>query len=244
MIRITICDDNTEELEKLSDYVQEYMEAKNLDFQIYKFAHPNELLNVCKKVVFQIYILDIVMPHVDGIELGSEIRRHDKEAQIIYATTEPQYALSAYRANPLNYLLKPIQPQQLFDTLTTAIGKINMEEESVFPVKTSGGVQIVKYGDIICCEYTNHCVWFTLISGDRVKSNTITGKFIEYIAEVLEHSQFLQPHTSFAINMRYVERFDKDAFTLRGNIRIPISARVYQEVRERYMDYLMGEGSV
>jgi len=68
----------------------------------------------------QLYILYIVMPMVSGLELGKEIRHLDREAQIFYATTEPQFSLQAYAASPINYLVKPIEKQTPFDTLTLA----------------------------------------------------------------------------------------------------------------------------
>jgi DNA-binding LytR/AlgR family response regulator len=241
MIRIAICDDNKDELAMLAGLVREYMEDRDLDIRISEFSHPDQLLAVCEKEVFHVYVLDIVMPLVDGIELGSKIRKLDRETQIIFATTEPQYALRAYRANPLDYLVKPIQRQQLFDVLGNAVERINSSDEPVFPVKMVNGIKVIRIRNILCCEYTNHQVWFSLVNGEKVKSSTINGKFTGYMSEVLADTHFLQPHASYIVNMRYVERFDKDAFTMRGGIRIPISARSYREVRDIYMDYLMGE---
>jgi Response regulator of the LytR/AlgR family len=218
------------------------MKESGEDIRISEFPHPDRLLDACEKEVFQVYILDIVMPLIDGIELGSRVRKQDREAQILYATTEPQYALKAYRANPLDYLVKPIGREQIFEALSKALEKIGESGEPVFPLRTGHGIQVIKLRDIICCEYMNHVVWFSLVNGESVKSSTITGKFRDYMSEVLENDHFLQPHISFLINMRYVERFDKDAFTLRGGVRVPISARSYREVRDIYMDYLMREG--
>ena len=79
------------------------------------------------------------MPLIDGIELGSRVRKQDREAQILYATTEPQYALKAYRANPLDYLVKPIGREQIFEALSKALEKIGESGEPVFPLRTGHG---------------------------------------------------------------------------------------------------------
>jgi CheY-like chemotaxis protein len=104
---------------------------------------------------------------VNGLELGKEIRRLDREAQIIYATTEPQFALQAYAASPINYLIKPIEKQQLFDTLTLAISKADLTEDQTFAVKTAESMRVIKLSDIICSEYRNHAAIFRLANGEK-----------------------------------------------------------------------------
>ena len=149
---------------------------------------------------------------VNGLELGREIRRLDREAQIIYATTEPQFALQAYAASPINYLIKPVDKQQLFDTLTLAISKTDLTEEQTFAVKTADSLRIVKLSDIACCEYRSHAVIFTLANGEEVLSRTIRENYSEYISPILKNRHFLQCHTAFVVNMCRVERFSKDSF--------------------------------
>ncbi len=242
MLRIAVCDDMPDELQNIVSLTDQYITAKNLDAEMTKFSHPDELLTAIEAESFHIYILDIVMPMVSGLELGKEIRRLDREAQIIYATTEPQYALQAYAASPINYLIKPIEKQQLFDTLNLAISKADIAEEQTFAVKTADSLRVIRLSDIATCEYRGHAVVFSLINGEEVTSRTIREKFTEYISPILMDRHFLQCHTSFVVNMRRVERFARDSFTLCGVKTVPIAAKQYPAVRDAYMDYLMEKG--
>ena len=244
MLHIAICDDQPKELEIISEYITEYLDAYTLEAEMKEFSHPDELLTAIEAGSFHLYILDIVMPMVNGLELGKGIRRLDREAQIIYATTEPQFALQAYAASPINYLIKPINKQQLFDTLTLAISKADLAEEQTFTVKTADSLRVIKLSDIACCEYRSHAVTFSLINGEEVVSRTIRENFPDYIATILKDRHFLQCYTSFAVNMRRVERFAKDSFTLRGGRIVPIAAKQYPAVRDAYMDYLMAKGDL
>jgi len=241
MLQIAVCDDQQGELEIINEYIIEYLATHTLEAEVKKFSHPDQLLTAIEAEGFQLYLLDIVMPMVSGIELGKEIRRIDREAQIIYATTEPQFALQAYAASPTNYLIKPIDKRQLFDTLTFAISKIDLTEEQTVTIKTTDGIRVLKLSDILCCEYCNHAVLFTLINGEEVISRTIRESFAEYSMPVLKDARFLQCHTSYLINMRRVERFAKDSFTLRGGKVIPIAAKQYPAVRDQYMNFLMAK---
>ncbi|KXL51662.1 transcriptional regulatory protein YehT [Anaerotignum neopropionicum] len=241
MPRIAICDDQPRELDIITEYIKEYMDIHPWEAEIQKFSHPDKLLIAIESERFHLYILDIVMPMVSGLELGKEIRRLDREAQIIYATTEPQFALQAYAASPINYLIKPLSKQQLFDTLTLAISKADLAEDQTFAVKTAESLRVIKLAEIICCEYRNHAVAFSLTNGEEVSSRTFRENFSEYCASILKDRHFLQCHTSFIINLRRVECFAKDSFTLYGGKIVPIAAKQYPVVRDAYMDYLMAK---
>lgn len=239
MLHIAICDDQPRELEILNEYITEYLTTHTLEVEKQEFSHPDHLLTAIEGENFHLYILDIVMPMVSGLELGKEIRRLDREAQIIYTTTEPQFALQAYAANPINYLIKPLDKKQLFDTLALAFSKIDLTEEQSFTVKTADSLRVSKLSDIACCEYCRHAVIVTLTNGEEIVSRTIRESFSDYCLPILKDRHFLQCHTSFVINMRRVERFAKDSFTLIGGIMVPIAAKQYPAVRDHYMDYLM-----
>jgi len=243
MLRIAICDDQPMELEIISEYITEYLGTHTLEAEMKEFSHPGALLTAIESESFHLYILDIVMPMVSGLELGKEIRRLDREAQIIYATAEPQFALQAYAASPINYLIKPIEKQMLFDTLNLAISKADIAEEQTIAVKTADSLRVIKLTDIACCEYRSHVVIFSLTDGEDVLSRTFRESFSDYCAPVLKDRRFLQCHTAFVVNMRRVERFSKDSFMVCGGKTVPIAAKQYPAVRDAYMDYLMDRGN-
>ena len=239
MLRIAICDDMPQELQSLVLLINQYLATNSLDAEVMKFSHPDALLTTIEAESYHLYLLDIVMPMVSGIELGKEIRRLDREAQIIYATIEPQYALQAYAASPINYLIKPIDKERLFDTLTFAVSKIDLSEDATITVKTAEGLRVLKLSDILCCEYRSHAVRFTLMNGEEFISRTIRESFVKYSIPLLKDARFLQCHTSYLVNMRQVERFAKDSFTLRGGKVVPIASKQYPTVRDQYMNFLM-----
>ena len=243
MIKICICDDMPDQLELMSGLIKEYTEERDLDVEIRLYSHPDELLRTCEMEAFQIYILDVVMPMLSGIEVGKGIRGFDREAQIIYATTEPGFALQSFVANPINYLLKPIEKAQFFDTLTLAISKVDMIQQSTFAIKTREGLRVLKMSSVVCCEYFNHTAKYTLANGETVTTRTIKGSFSEHIAPLLLYNYFLQSHSSFVLNMSQAEKFSKDGFIMRGGMLVPIATKQYPVVRDAYMDYLMSKES-
>lgn len=241
MLNIALCDDNPGQLALLAAYTSEFMQSNQYEASIHQFLHPDELLRTCERERFSLYILDIVMPMINGIEVGKTIRKLDREAQIIYATAEPGFALQSFVANPINYLLKPINKQQLFATLALVAERIELSLERTFTVKTHEGLRIISVKEVICCEYSDHTVIYTLASGETITSRTFKGPFNRHIAHLLQDERFLRPHGSYALNMDYVQSFDKTRFVLRGEHKVPIVTKQYAEVRDTFMNYRMAK---
>ena len=243
MLDIALCDDEHNHLALIASYTSEFMQSKQYEVSIRQFLHPDDLLRTCEKQRFHLYVLDIVMPLVNGIEVGKAIRKLDREAQIIYATTEPSFALQSFVANPINYLLKPIDKQQFFKTLALAVSKLDLQRENTFLVKTHEGMRILRMSEVVYCEYTSHTVTYTLADAKTVTTCILKGSFAQHIAQLLQDKRFLRPHASFVLNMDYVESFGKNKFTLRNGHTVPIVAKQYCAVRDMYMDYLMATES-
>lgn len=239
MIRIAICDDSIQDLEKMSAMIHQFVLDHSIIAELKTFNHVDVLLDAIGVDHFHIYILDIVMPMVNGIDLGKAIRRTDREAQLIYTTTESQFALQAYVVFPINYLIKPIAQQALFETLNLAISKLKLNEDQTFNIKTSDRLRVVNVSKISYCEYHKHKVIFYMISGEEIVTKTIRESYSEYMSQILGDKHFIQCHASFIVNMRHIEHFTKTSFIMRSGSTIPISSKQYAGVRDKYMDYLM-----
>ncbi len=237
MLRIAICDDQPRELEVINEYITEYLDTHTLEAEMKEFAHPDTLLTAIETESFHIYLLDIVMPMVSGLELGQSIRRISWEAQIVYITAEPGYALDAYAVNPLHYLIKPIEKQALFSALELALSKVDFGREITVTLKVKEGLRTLSADQIACCEYKNHTVRYNLVGGEQVETTTLTCGFAEHIVPLLRDARFLSPHVSFALNMSRVEKLAREGFYLSGGGFVPVSARKYAAVRNAYLNY-------
>lgn len=237
MLKLVICDDENIQLNITKKLVDEWITKNNLDAITYIYNHPDKLLLEQDNTKFHIYILDIVMPMINGIELGTQIRRMDSDAQIIFTTSAAEYALDSFAANPTDYIVKPIDKNKLFNSLDLCLSKIDGTDDKTFAVKTSDGLRIIPYNMIICCERTGKTVTFLLTTGEEVESLSIRESFSEYLISLLKDKRFLQPHVSFVINMAKVEKLDKKGFTLRLDKFVPVSAKQYTDVRNYYLDF-------
>lgn len=237
MLRIAICDDIKADCDRMYDYVQDYLLERNLVAEVRKYNHPDSMLTDGESFHPNIYILDIVMPMVTGIEAAREVRWNQQDAQIIFATSEKSFALEAYDVNPINYILKPVDKDKLEQTLSRAISNINPEDDKSIVVKIKGGLATIRIHNILYVDCNNHKVTFHLLSNDTISTPTLRIGFAEYIDGLLSNDIFVRCHESIVVNISAIDKLMKSEIELRNKEKIPVSRHRYAEIASAYMDY-------
>ena len=90
---------------------------------------------------------------VNGIQAARELRWNQPDAQIIFATSEEFFALESFDVNPINYILKPVKMEKLFETLNLEMKRISLEEEMTVTIKVKGGYCTLHLDDIMYIDY-------------------------------------------------------------------------------------------
>ena len=237
MLKIAICDDRKEDRDNMHQYVQQFFQEKMLQAEIKVFDHPDDLICACEKWRPHIYILDIVMPMVNGIQAARELRWNQPDAQIIFVTSEKSFALESFDVNPVNYILKPVRRETLFETLHLAIKRIHLEEENAVTIKVKGGYRTLHLGDIMYLDYRNHVVCYHLLSGETISTSTLRIGFAEYLAKQHKEDDIILCHESVAVNIQSIDKLTKTGLMVRNHEILPVAKSRYAQVAEKYMNY-------
>lgn len=239
MIKIVICDDDALDIENAKNLLAKYIAERKEDISFELFNTPYDLLaNIKEGKYYDIYLLDIMMAGLDGIELGKEIRKYQEYAFIIYLSVSEDYALESYQVTALQYLLKPIDEKSFFPALDKAIKQIN-HDESKITVRTKKGIAVIPLHQIIYAEYRNHSVKYHLAGSEDIVSIVTREPFSDTVKAILQDDRFIRCHQSFAINMKFVNKLDKKEFNTLDNSIIPISASLYAQTKNSYLNYLL-----
>jgi len=241
MIRIAICDDDSIYLDMTTNLLDMYqLRCPDIKIEAARFDSPTSLLDhLNNNNSFDIYLLDIVMPELSGIELAAEIRKYDEYASFIFLTSSTEYALEAFSVSAVSYILKPIDCDRLFPVLDKIIASYIIEDNSFILVDSSdGGIVKTLYSSIVAVESIGRSLCYYLTSGDKLESKMIRTPFIEAVSPLLSDSRFLNVHQSFVINMDHVQKLDTMAFIMKNNIIIPIPKPKYTDIKNKYFIYL------
>lgn len=194
------------------------------------------------KGAFDIYLLDIIMPGRNGIELGLSIREFDQGGRIIYLTTSPDFAVDSYRAKASDYLLKPLDKSRLFPALDDIMESIMRERQAFVTLKAKEGLRRLPLHSVIYGELVGRCVQYHLSDGSVIEGMSLRGSFQDAVAPLLEDHRFVLCATSFVVNLYFVELIDSSSLRLTGGRTLPVSRTLRREVTSRWMDYHLEGG--
>lgn len=239
-MQFVICDDNQENLRELEKLLLKYIARfSGLSFEIEKFTDAALLLHkIQDKKPADIYILDIIMSDISGIDLGREIRKKSEKSIIIYITESDQFALDAYDILAIRYLLKPVAEDRLFEALDYALSQIQDKRETFFTVKTKNGLESVPYREIEYIENSSRKLEIHLTDGRKITSIYIRKSFEDETKEFLNTGNFLCVHKSFLVNLNYVRKLNQTNVVMNSGTSIPVSRKSASQVKKNYLLFI------
>lgn len=244
MFRIAICENEKVELLQVQQMVQEYLNLHSgMNGEISSFFTAQELQHAIDKgEMFHTYFLDIVMPGMNGIELGRNLRNQLEDAPIIYITSSKDFALEAFGIHAFDYLEKPVTKERLFSALKYSYNWYLKKKEQVVGINGKSGIYQVNVDDIVCVENISRAAVYTMKDGEQLESVCNRTAFEKSISPLPLLKEFLQPHKSFFINMRYIKALKSDEIVLDSGRKIPISHDKSALSKKEYLKFLAQRG--
>ncbi len=236
MIGIALCDDCAEDIQKLVGLEEQFAkEHTEYPLQLRTFASPAELAKFLdKNGGFDLYILDVVMPGITGIELAEKIRKRGERAEILFLTYSREYAVDAFSVHASGYLLKPVQKESFDEELLRAIRKLTPEENTAFTVKTKSGMRRIDLRELVMVESFNHTRALTFSNGSVLESPVTLS---ELFGQLCGHDNFYMPHRAYIINLDYLTGITRYELIVSGDRRIPIPRKQFNAVQEIFLKY-------
>ncbi len=194
-----------------------------------------------------VIFLDIQMPDGSGFKLLESLKEIDFD--IIFTTAYDQFAIKAIKFSAIDYLLKPIFPDDLItavkkaeerqdarntrkhvDVLLENINKPASEPPKIV-LSTSERINVVKVKDILRCESDNYYTMFYFTDGKKL----LMSKTLKENEELLSEYNFIRPHKSHLINVLYIKSFNKrdgGYILMTDGSRVPVSRRKKEKIVE------------
>ena len=216
MIRCVLIDDESNSLEMMEWLLKTYCPQVQIDAMCNAAAKGIEAINKYKPdVVF----LDIEMPHMNGFDM---LERFDKLSfDVVFCTAYDQFAIKAFKYSALNYLLKPVDPEDLKETIrrleekktTPSMEQVELLLANIKQASRSGtqrialttgdGMIFVPTQDILYCTAESNYTSVVLVDGKKI----LVSKVLKDIDETLSGSDFFRVHNSYLINLNHIKKY-------------------------------------
>ena len=242
MFRIALCDDDVKQRQLTHKLLDSYFSLRSTAAKIWEYSSGQALLNAMYDETFDLYLLDIVMPEMDGIDLGAELRKSDESGVIIYLTTSPDFALQGYSVKAASYLLKPVQEDELFRALDDAFKAITNRREQSIMVKTADGMSRLLLDHILYVEQKERAPHYHLKDGSCVVGLTIQTSFQDIMQPLLADKRFYLCGASFVLNLHCIKSINKADVLFVGGQQTTVPRRATAELNTAWMHYWLEGG--
>lgn len=237
MIRIGICDDETECLNSASSLIEHWSNERNIPVELYRFDNGDELISKNTFVRMDIIFLDIIMPLLNGIETAKELRQNDKAVKLVFLTSSPEFALKSYEVKAQDYLIKPLTCDRLNEVLDECSLSFHYEPKNLV-LKTSYGFQKLYFHDMEYAEAQNKKVIFYL-RNDRVVE--VTEPFYSFEDKLMDEDGFFKCHRSYLVYLPNVDHFDNANITTKSGRVVPIARGYGKAFQDAYFSEMFPE---
>ena len=233
MKRILIIDDE----KRIRDFVKRMVDSFGFDVEVYTDGENVETgLKAIQELKPDIVFLDIQMPDGTGFDLLNQVG--EKNFELIFITAFQEYAIMAIKFSALDYILKPIDAEELKTALQNALDTIDFKKEETqyealthnlnthqkrkLVLKTQESVHVVDLNEIIRCEADKNYTFFYLNSGKKI----LVSRTLKDFELLLSNHGFFRVQQSHLINLEYIDRYDKSeggSVIMKDGAAVPLS---------------------
>lgn len=238
MLRTVIIDDELNARQLIANILELYCPDVEV---VGEAVDVSSGLNLIKEKKPALVLLDINMPDGSGFDLLKQIQ--DIDFNFIFITAYEQYAIKAIKLSALDYILKPINDNELIEAIEKAQLSTNRPEniesqldnyhyninasynEKRISINTTESVYSIKIKDILYCKSDKN---YTEMYTNKTKPILISKTLKEFESLLFDYG-FYRVHQSYLVNMNYVNRYEKSGLVglavLDDNTKLPVSSR-------------------
>lgn len=245
-MRTIIVDDETMARETIAEMLLLY--CKDVEVVAQAEDVKSGVEAICKHKP-ELVLLDIQLTDGTGFDILKQLNTYD--FKIIFITAFEDYAVKAFKFSALDYILKPIDPDELVQAIDKArqyiqSGNMNIKLKALFDnmdniskeskkivLKTANNVHLISLHDIIRCQSDKNYTHFHVIGFESV----VVSRTLKEYEDILSEYDFYRVHQSHLINLSHIKRYEKadgGYLVMSDNSHVPVSFRRKEELMKLF----------
>ncbi len=232
MIRIAIVDDEKQYADELAEFISRFSKETGVAVEYETFGDGASFIDEYDPR-FDIVLMDIAMPHLNGMDAAKLLRQKDKAVCLIFITTLSNYAIKGYEVDALDFVVKPATYELIKIKLEKAITSLKKCELS-YVIASPTEMKRVALADISYIESNKHYLYFHTSGGEIKMRSTM-----KEIAEYFTANGFAFVSGSLLVNLPHVDYFKGNEISVKGEI-LPIARTCKTEFLQRLSAYVGG----
>ncbi|MCF8274763.1 MAG: LytTR family DNA-binding domain-containing protein [Flavobacteriaceae bacterium] len=236
-MKVLVVDNETNIRESVVEMIRDFCEGVS---ELYEANGVETGLNKISEMNPDVVMLDVELDDGTGMDLLNQLNTIN--FHLIFITAHNKYAIDAFKFSAIDFLLKPISPDELIDAynkvkqhiknkylseqlqvMQQSLNKITSKDKKIV-LKDSNSIYFVNVEDIIRCESDGQYTEFFTVDSKKI----VISKSLKEYEELLSPFGFIRPHHSHLINTNKILRFDKvngGSLIMQDQTEVPVSHR-------------------
>ena len=239
MIRIAICDDEHQERERAHRLLSMYMqEHPRYEITLTCFSAALELLtDVENNGGYDLYLLDVYMTGILGIDAARQLRSLGDRGEIIFLTRSRQHAVDAFEVEATQYLIKPYPDKVFFMTMDKVFERLNVERRHIITLKTAEGIVRIFSRNIVFAQTgRNNYQTIHTTSGETIEVRITSTELYDLL---LPTTLFVRCGVSIIVNLKQIRTINKNTIIFDSGAQLNYPYRAYQKLKEAFLSFQM-----
>lgn len=234
-LHIAVCDDEPSDRRHIAGLTEEVLQDAGLSCAIFSYSDGRELLDAVRNgTSFHIFLLDVMMDAIGGMDLANLLRKLGDSAAIIFVSSNREMAMRGYEVAAARYLEKPVRRDRLQEALLFCYRTFCEKKALLLP--TGRGRRRISCSEVVYAEAADRATRL-ILTGAREES--VSMKFSD-LAAMLPERQFVRSHRSYLVNLEHVSYVRNREVELTTGAVLPVSRYRLDELQRRMVDYLTG----
>lgn len=236
MLKIALCDNDRTALPVIAGAAESAFRNQNLRTDIHVYQSGPELLDAMVLHRFDIILLDIDMPGMDGIEVGRRIREMRGNVQIIFVSECESRVFESFEVQPLGFVRKSNFLNDIAAVVRLYIKTCIQEQSSEYmEFDTRGGLLNLKIRNISYIEGNRNYQLVHLTDNAPPAEVKMT---MDKLEERLEAHGFIRIHKGYLVNCQHIQRIQNTSLSLRSGTELPIGRSKMGEVKSKFLIHM------
>ena len=236
MIHIAICDDEEVFVEKIRSEARAVLETQDEDFEIFCYTDGNKLLADYEVKKFDLVLLDIDMPDVDGFEVAEKLNIKSDEIKIAFISSYENLVFKSFRLKPFRFIRKEFFYDEISELIESFL-VIHNENVKKINLNTESGLININIRDIMYFESEGHMVYIFTKNRGKLILKRETKINLNTIYDNLHESGFIKIHKSFVVNYKYINLIVKNCVILTTGEELPASINRIKDIKREFLDF-------
>lgn len=238
MIRIAICDDEIKIGKRIASQVEMLMKNNSGNCKIQVFSDSKSLLyDIEDGISFELLLLDIEMPDLNGMKLTESVKRYLPDALIIFISSHEKYVYESFRVQPFRFIPKIYLDKMLPLAIKEAVEFLQKSEGKFLCVENQHGLEKIPTGSITYIWHKEKYAYIQKTNGEQVKVR----RTLKQVYSKLPSGDFIWIDRGCICSLLQISRINQGNVVLTDGTRLPVSRDRLTEVKDAIRRYWIGK---